>query len=104
MLVFLNMESQENFTIYFDGLTYSNITFQAGGYLAYFTQQLANPVIMTDLVMTDVFNGMFFIESANKNKLKLETKVVVENGHFIQVNSNRNTIFLLHEGANLVIK
>ena len=103
VITFSNIETQEQFYVIFDQFTFTNITFNSGGYLMNFGHQTLTQVIISNLVFTNIYAGSIHLEAHNLN-LPYKTNVLIQNGNFENVNSNTESIFLLNEGANLEIR
>ena len=103
LITFSNVETQEQFYVIFDQFTFTNITFNSGGYLMNFGHQTLTQVIISNLVFTNIYAGSIHLEAHNLN-LPYKTNVLIQNGKFENVNSNTESIFLLNEGANLEIR
>ena len=53
LITFSNVETQEQFYVIFDQFTFTNITFNSGGYLMNFGHQTLTQVIISNLVFTN---------------------------------------------------
>ena len=76
---FGNMENQVDFDIIFTNITFSNLNFEQGGNMLYFQQQLKIPISFQNTLFSNITGGSITIESANKLRLDLPTKVVFQN-------------------------
>ena len=103
LITFSNVDTQEQFYIIFDEFTFTNITFNSGGYLMNFGHQTLTQVVISNLIITDIYAGTIHLKAINLN-LPYKTNVLIQNGNFENVNSNTDSIFLLNEGANLEIR
>ena len=103
LITFSSIETQQPLYASFDQITFSNISFVSGGYLMNFGQQTLTQVIVNNLVFTNIYSGTIHLESYNKN-IATQTNVLFQNGKFDTVDVSTNSVFLLNEGANLVIK
>ena len=103
LITFSNVETQEQFYIIFDKFTFTNITFNSGGYLMNFGHQTLTQVVISNLAISNIFAGTIHLEANNIN-LPYKTNVLIQNWNFENVNSNTESIFLLNEGANLEIR
>ena len=79
LIVFGDMENQIDLNIIFTNITFSNLIFEQGGNMLYFQQQLKNPVSFQNTLFSNITGGSITIESANKQRLDLPTKVVFQN-------------------------
>ena len=79
LVYFGNIESQVDFDITFTNITFSNLIFERGGNMLYFQQQLKNPISFQNIFFSNITGGSITIESANKQRLDLPTKVVFQN-------------------------
>jgi len=97
------MESQQNIKIFITDLSYSNISFERGGSLLEFNQQLANYIILDNLQVVNIYQGYISIEAANKSRLTRKTKVQIQNSKFDTINAGFFSLLILNEGALLNI-
>ena len=79
LIKFGNMENQIDLNIIFTNITFSNLIFEQGGNMLYFQQQLKNSISFQNIFFSNITGGSITIESANKQRLDLPTKVVFKN-------------------------
>ena len=103
LITFLSIKTQQQFYTTFDHITFTNISFGSGGYLMDFGHQTSTQVIVSNLVLTNIYSGTIHLESYDKN-LATKTNVLFINGKFDTIDVSTNSIFLLNEGANLEIR
>ena len=103
LITISNILTQDQFYIVFNKLTFTNITFNQGGNLINFGQQMATQIALNDLVFTAITAGSFTLKSFNLD-VDYETKILIQNGYFDEVSSEAESIFILNQGANLIIK
>ena len=68
-----------------------------------FGQQTLTQVVVNNIVFSNIYSGTIHLESYNKD-IATQTNVLFQNGKFDTVDVSTNSVFLLNEGANLVIK
>ena len=80
------------------------MTFASGGYLMSFKHQLANQILITNLEITNCFDGSIILEAANKGRLQYKTKVKIQNSRFDSIDMNFDSLIWMYEGADLEIR
>lgn len=98
------METQEDITISFFRLDFSNLTFSSSGYIFKFRHQIyENTISVSESTFTDIEGGHIFIEAANKNNLASTTKVSFSSCQFLQINAVYDSFMHILEGAEVQI-
>ena len=79
LIEFGDIETQADFTIIISNILFSNINFVAGGNMLSLQHQTANTMVIQNSVFQNIYGGSVTIESANKQRLDLPTKVWFQN-------------------------
>ena len=103
LILFDNVESQEDFNFTIDGLSFNNMTFLKQSNLLFLKQQLLNQLVFKNSNFKDIESGVISIESANKQTLQYETKIKFENTTFTNIAAKYGSLILINEGGNLEI-
>ena len=103
LLLFGNLESQQNIAFTLDSFQYSNITFATQGNIMMLQHQLLNQLIVQNSLFTNITAGIIYIESANKQKLDTPTKVKFINSTFSSINSQYGSLISMNKGGYLEI-
>ena len=103
LIQFGNLETQADITFSIENLEFNSISFKNKGNLLKFEQQIKNPLVLNNIVIKNVDHGIIHIESANKQRLEVETKVIFENSTFQTINANYDSFITIREGGNLEI-
>ena len=103
LIKFGNLESQQDIQFVIDDFIYSNMTFDFQTNLFLFQQQLLNPVVIKNSLLSDIKSGVISVEAANKQALDTETRVKFENTTFINIATNLGSLLLINEGGNVEI-
>ena len=103
LILFDNVESQEDFNFTIDGLGFNNMTFLKQSNLLFLKQQLLNQLVFKNSNFEDIESGVISIESANKQTLQYETKIKFENTTFTNIAAKYGSLILINEGGNLEI-
>ncbi|CAI2379456.1 unnamed protein product [Moneuplotes crassus] len=104
MLSLGGLETKEEISFSFTGLTYQNISFISQGNLMKFQHQMNTPVAITNSTFTNISAGNIHIESANKNNQELTTRVAFSSCTFSQIDDNYGSLMEVYEGARVTIE
>ena len=103
LIEFGNIETQVDFTIIISNILFSNINFVAGGNMLSLQHQTANTMVIQNSVFQNIYGGSVTIESANKQRLDLPTKVWFQNLTANNLNEHLNSFIKVYLGAELNI-
>ena len=103
LIEFGDIETQADFTIIISNILFSNINFVAGGNMLSLQHQTANTMVIQNSVFQNIYGGSVTIESANKQRLDLPTKVWFQNLTANNLNKHLNSFIKVYLGADLII-
>ena len=103
MITVDSLHSNNEITVVFDNLTFTNIDFELGGNLIKFSHLLLNSFQLTDSSFSNITGGRIHIESYTADIGELTTKVLMVNIHADTINSEYGSFIILKTGADLTI-
>ena len=103
LIVYGNLESQQDVSFVINNVKYNNITFLTQGNIMKLEHQLLNQLVIENSSFSNITSGIIYIKSANKQMLSIPTGVKFVNSTFTLINSQYGSLISINEGGQLVI-
>ena len=101
LIEFGNIETQADFSIIISQIMFDSIYFPIGGNFLSLGHQTSNTMIVQDSVFQNSYGGSIHIESANKQRIDLSTKVTINNMTANNLNGNFNSFLKIYLGGEV---
>ena len=101
LIEFGNIETQADFSIIISQIMFDSIYFSIGGNFLSLGHQTSNIMIIQDSVFQNSYGGSIHIESANKQRIDLSTKVTINNMTANNLNGNFNSFLKIYLGGEV---
>ena len=98
------LQSQQNFTLIYSTMVFTEIEFVQGGNLITFEHLLANPVYLQNSSFTEIKGGQISVESSAPSSDNASTSVIIEDFYANNINAYYGSLFILQNFANLTIE
>ena len=98
-----NLQSDYEFSVVFDNLTFADIQFELGGNLIKYSHLLPNSFQMINSSFRNITGGRINVESYTADTDVFTTKVLMTNIHADNINSEYGSFIVLKVGADLTI-
>ena len=103
LIVIEGIETSSDFKITIDNITFTNITFVRSGHLAFFRQQTAQTLVVTNSYFANNSGSSVHIEAYNKNNLTLTTKMMFVNMTVLNSSGDADSSLTVSTGATISI-
>ena len=79
LVVLKNIEMISDFKIIMSNLTMSNITFERGGNIMLFQQQISTPLQIMNSHFEHIYGGSIYLESGNLTNTDISNEIILTN-------------------------
>ena len=101
IIAFEGMELNIDFTITLSNIKFNSITFQTTGNLILFQQQLKNPLIVSNLIVSNIVNAYIQIKALNSHDTEFPTSIQISNMTASGVNAGFRSFITVTENSIL---